>query len=163
MQDGEPRYVTAVSTTDVHEGWREHRSDGGVIIDVPSGEIVARGLSMPHSPRLCDGQLYALNSGAGELVKVDPAHRFIGLDGYQKVIDSGVDVVILTTPPGFRPQHLKAAVAANKHIFCEKPVATDAPGIRSVLESVEEAKKKKLALEDRLSALEDRIIPDIIA
>jgi len=79
-------------------------------------------------------------------VKVDPEHQFVGLDAYQKVIDSGVDVVLLATPPGFRPQHLAAAVAAGKHIFCEKPVATDAPGIRSVLKSVEEAKRKKLAL-----------------
>ncbi len=79
-------------------------------------------------------------------VQVDEAHRFIGLDAYQKVIDSGVDVVLLTTPPGFRPMHLKAAVAAGKHIFCEKPVATDAPGIRSVLESVAAAKQKNLAL-----------------
>ncbi len=79
-------------------------------------------------------------------VKVDPDHSFVGLDAYQKVIDSGVDVVLLATPPGFRPMHLKAAVAAGKHIFCEKPVATDAPGIRSVLESVAEAKKKNLAL-----------------
>ena len=79
-------------------------------------------------------------------VQVDEAHRFVGLDAYQKVIDSGVDVVLLTTPPGFRPMHLKAAVAAGKHIFCEKPVATDAPGIRSVLESVESAKQKNLAL-----------------
>ncbi len=81
-----------------------------------------------------------------ERVNVDPDHCFVGLDAYQKVIDSGVDVVLLATPPGFRPTHLKAAVAAGKHIFCEKPVATDAPGIRSVLESVEEAKRKKLSL-----------------
>ena len=79
-------------------------------------------------------------------VNVDPDHCFVGLDAYQKVIDSGVDVVLLATPPGFRPTHLKAAVAAGKHIFCEKPVATDAPGIRSVLESVAEAKRKKLSL-----------------
>ncbi|HEY3862321.1 MAG TPA: Gfo/Idh/MocA family oxidoreductase [Verrucomicrobiae bacterium] len=79
-------------------------------------------------------------------VKVEPDHCFVGLDAYQKVIDSGVDVVILTTPPGFRPIHLKAAVAAGKHIFCEKPVATDAPGVRSVLETVEEARRKKLVL-----------------
>jgi len=51
-------------------------------------------------------------------------------------------VVILATPPGFRPQHLKAAVAAGKHIFCEKPMATDAPGVRSVMASVAEAKRK---------------------
>jgi predicted dehydrogenase len=57
-----------------------------------------------------------------------------------------VDVVLLASPPGFRPLHLQAAVAAGKHIFCEKPMATDAPGVRSVLESVAEAKKKNLAL-----------------
>ncbi len=90
--------------------------------------------------------LNALKKENADKVKVEPDHCFIGLDGYQKVIDSGVDVVILTTPPGFRPQHLKAAVEAGKHVFCEKPVATDGPGIRSVLASVEEVKKKKLAL-----------------
>jgi myo-inositol 2-dehydrogenase / D-chiro-inositol 1-dehydrogenase len=90
--------------------------------------------------------LESLRHEVPEKVKVDPDHCFVGLDAYQKVIDSGVDVVLLATPPGFRPQHLKAAVAAGKHIFCEKPVATDAPGVRSVLETVEEAKRKNLAL-----------------
>ena len=79
-------------------------------------------------------------------VKVTPDKCFIGLDAYQKVIDSGVDLVILATPPGFRPAHIKAAVAAGKHVFTEKPMATDAPGVRSVLASVEEAKKKNLAM-----------------
>jgi uncharacterized protein (TIGR03032 family) len=73
LRDGAPAFVTAVSTTDVHEGWREHRRDGGVVIDVPSGEIVTRGLSMPHSPRLHEGKLYVLNSGAGEFGRVDLA------------------------------------------------------------------------------------------
>ena len=71
---------------------------------------------------------------------------FVGLDAYQKVIDSGVNYVILATPPGFRPYHLKAAVAAGKNIFTEKPVGTDAPGIRSVLETYEKAKDKGLAI-----------------
>jgi predicted dehydrogenase len=71
---------------------------------------------------------------------------FVGLDAYQKVINSGVDVVLLASPPGFRPVHLRAAVEAGKQIFCEKPMATDAPGVRSVLESVRIAKEKKLAL-----------------
>lgn len=71
MRDGAPAFVTAASTTDTREAWREHRRDGGVIIDVASGEIVARGLSMPHSPRLHRGRLYALNSGAGEFGSVD--------------------------------------------------------------------------------------------
>lgn len=79
-------------------------------------------------------------------VNVLPDHVFSGLDAYQKAIDSGVDVVLLATPPGFRPQHLKAAVAAGKHVFCEKPMATDAPGVRSVMESVRAAKEKKTAL-----------------
>jgi predicted dehydrogenase len=81
-----------------------------------------------------------------EKVKVTPDNCFVGLDAFQKVIDSGVDVVLLATPPGFRPQHLKAAVAAGKHIFTEKPMATDAPGVRSVIASAEEAKKKNLSL-----------------
>ena len=87
-----------------------------------------------------------LQKDFGDKVKVDEAHQFVGLDAYQKVIDSGVDVVLLATPPVFRPMHLKAAVAAGKHIFCEKPVATDAPGVRSVMETVAESKKKGLCL-----------------
>lgn len=79
-------------------------------------------------------------------VKVAPENCFVGLDAYQKVIGSGVDVVLLATPPGFRPQHLRAAVEAGKHVFCEKPMATDAPGVRSVMESARMAKEKQLSL-----------------
>jgi myo-inositol 2-dehydrogenase/D-chiro-inositol 1-dehydrogenase len=91
-------------------------------------------------------QSLAANEQFGPRVKVPDSACFVGLDAYQKVIDSGVDVVLLATPPGFRPQHLRAAVAAGKHIFCEKPMATDAPGVRSVLESAAQAKEKNLAL-----------------
>jgi myo-inositol 2-dehydrogenase/D-chiro-inositol 1-dehydrogenase len=93
-----------------------------------------------------NASLDALRQQAPDKVKVDTDHCFVGLDAYQKLIDSGVDVVLLATPPGFRPVHLQAAVAAGKHIFCEKPVATDAPGLRSVLATVEEARRKKLSL-----------------
>lgn len=93
-----------------------------------------------------ESSLRALKAQAGDKVQVTKEKTFIGLDAYQKVIDSGVDLVVLATPPGFRPMHLKAAVAAGKHVFCEKPCATDGPGVRSVLASVEEAKKKNLAL-----------------
>lgn len=79
-------------------------------------------------------------------VKVTPDTTFAGLDAYQKVIGAGVDVVLLCTPPGFRPQHLKAAVEAGKHVFCEKPMATDVPGVRSVIASAAQAKEKNLAL-----------------
>ena len=71
---------------------------------------------------------------------------FTGLDAYQKLIDSGVDVVLLATPPGFRPQHLRAAIQANKHVFCEKPIAVDGPGVRHVLETAKMAKEKNLSL-----------------
>ena len=78
-----------------------------------------------------------------ERVSVPESRQFIGLDAYQKVIEN-CDVVLLATPPGFRPLHLRAAVEAGKHIFSEKPVATDAPGVRSVMESAALAEKKGL-------------------
>ncbi|MBI5394659.1 MAG: Gfo/Idh/MocA family oxidoreductase [Verrucomicrobia bacterium] len=80
-----------------------------------------------------------------ERVNVPAARQFIGLDAYQKVIEN-CDLVVLATPPGFRPQHLRAAVDAGRHVFSEKPVATDAPGVRSVMESAALAEKKGLAL-----------------
>jgi myo-inositol 2-dehydrogenase / D-chiro-inositol 1-dehydrogenase len=80
----------------------------------------------------------------GSRVKIDRA--FFGLDAYDKVINSGVDVVLLATPPGFRPQHLTAAVNAGKHVFCEKPCATDSPGVREVMAAQKLAQTKGLAL-----------------
>lgn len=71
VEDGAPLYATAVSRSDVFDGWRDRRDGGGVVIDVGSGEIIAEGLSMPHSPRLHDGRLWLLNSGTGELGNVD--------------------------------------------------------------------------------------------
>ena len=76
-------------------------------------------------------------------INVPMERRFDGFDGYKKVLPL-VDVVILTTPPGFRPIHFEAAVEADKQIFMEKPLATDAPGIRSILATAEKAKAKKL-------------------
>jgi predicted dehydrogenase len=79
-------------------------------------------------------------------VQVPQDRCFVGFDAYKQVIDSGVDVVLLCTPPHFRPLHLDAAVAAGKHIFAEKPVAVDAPGVRRVLATCGEAKKKNLSV-----------------
>jgi uncharacterized protein (TIGR03032 family) len=73
MEDGVPRYVTAVNTTDVKDGWRHKPRDGGVVIEVESKQIVASGLSMPHSPRVHDGALWVQDSGRGFLVRIDPA------------------------------------------------------------------------------------------
>ena len=77
-------------------------------------------------------------------IDVPPERQFTGLDAYRKAIDSGVDVVLLAQPPGYRPQHFEYAIRAGKHVFMEKPVATDAAGIRRVLAAAEEAKKKNL-------------------
>lgn len=93
-----------------------------------------------------EASLAAIIEEQPKKVKVDKAHKFVGFDAYKKVIESGVDVVILTTPPAFRPQHLTAAVNAGKHVFCEKPVAVDAPGVRQVLEAAKQAKSKNLSL-----------------
>jgi uncharacterized protein (TIGR03032 family) len=86
MEDGRPKYVTALGQTDEAGGWRACRLDGGVVIDVPSKEIVAQGLCMPHSPRVHRGRLWVLNSGAGELISIDLAtgrsEVVIALPGY---------------------------------------------------------------------------------
>lgn len=71
VRDGRVRYVTAVSQSDVADGWRDRRGDGGCVIDLQTGDLVARGLSMPHSPRWYRGKLWVLNSGSGEFGSVD--------------------------------------------------------------------------------------------
>jgi len=76
---------------------------------------------------------------------VNPDHRFAGFDAYKKVIDS-CDVVLFATSPHFRPMHVRYAVEQGKHMFIEKPIATDAPGVRSVMESCRIAKQKKIAV-----------------
>jgi len=85
-------------------------------------------------------------SNAPERIDVPTERRFVGMDAFREVIASDVDVVLLTTPPGFRPQHFEAAIAAGKHAFCEKPMAVDAAGVRSVMKTVEEAKRKNLGV-----------------
>jgi myo-inositol 2-dehydrogenase/D-chiro-inositol 1-dehydrogenase len=95
-----------------------------------------------------------LKSSLGNLSR-DPALRdkisvkdrcFTGFNAYQDVINSGVHVVLLCGPPGFRPQHLRAAVTANKHIFAEKPVAVDAPGVRAVMAACDDARQRNLSI-----------------
>jgi predicted dehydrogenase len=108
-------------------------------------------------------------------LKVPKENQFVGFDAYKKAI-SLADVVILTTPPGFRPMHFEEAVAKGKHVFMEKPVATDAPGIRRVLKAAEESKKKNLKvgvglqrhyqtsyLETYKRVIDQKVIGDIVS
>lgn len=81
--------------------------------------------------------------GDSKKVKVKKKHKFVGFDAAQKAMDLA-DVVILATPPGFRPQHFEYAIDNGKHVFMEKPVATDMPGVRKVLAAAEKAKENKL-------------------
>jgi uncharacterized protein (TIGR03032 family) len=126
--DGAPRYATALGATDVRDGWRAEKAHGGCIIDIPSGEIVSRALSMPHSPRWHDGRLWLVESGTGQLVLVDPVtgrrqrvaelpgftrglalagpYAFIGLSKIRKT--SAMDGV----PLAQRREQLKCGVAA---------------------------------------------------
>lgn len=82
-------------------------------------------------------------SGSDKRLQVKEGNKFVGFDAYKKAIPLA-DVVILATPPGFRPAHFEEAIRLNKHVFMEKPVATDPAGIQKVLEVAEDAKKKKL-------------------
>lgn len=108
-------------------------------------DVVLTAMGDAFSDRL-EESYKSLVEVAPKKVKVTKASKFVGFDAYKKVIDSGVDVVLLATPPGFRPEHLMAAVNAGKHVFCEKPVAVDAPGVRKVLEAAKKAKEKNLSL-----------------
>lgn len=108
-------------------------------------DVVLTAMADAFSDRL-EESYKSLVEIAPQKVQVDKANKFVGFDAYKKLIASGVDVVILTTPPYFRPDHLAAAVDAGKHVFCEKPVAVDAPGVRKVIEAAKKAAEKKLSL-----------------
>jgi myo-inositol 2-dehydrogenase / D-chiro-inositol 1-dehydrogenase len=118
-------------------------------LGAPGIEIVALGDVMPDRLAQCRAQLAevaAENPAFAACYAVTDERCFTGLDAYEHVLASGIDLVILATPPGFRPLHLAAAVAAGKHVFTEKPVAVDAAGIRSVLATAEQARRAKLAV-----------------
>jgi uncharacterized protein (TIGR03032 family) len=89
--DNAPAWVTALGETDTENGWREHKANGGCLIHVATGEVVLRGLAMPHSPRLYRGQLYLLDSGHGTLLRVDPTsgerHTLLTLPGFTRGLD----------------------------------------------------------------------------
>ncbi len=97
-------------------------------------------------PESLQSSLNNLKQQAAARIDVPAERQFTGFDAYKQLLATDVDVVLLATPPHFRPIHFKAAVEAGKHVFCEKPVAVDAPGVRSVLETAELAKQKNLSV-----------------
>ena len=113
--------------------------DGQVYL-VAAGDVFAD--RMESSLKELEGSL----GDKKDRLRVEADKKFLGFDAYKKVIDSDIDVVILSTPPHFRPEHIQYAIEKGKHVFCEKPIAVDAPGVRSVMETVELARQKKLVL-----------------
>ncbi|MEM6363036.1 MAG: Gfo/Idh/MocA family oxidoreductase [Planctomycetota bacterium] len=93
-----------------------------------------------------DRAIQQISRKFADKVAVTPETTFVGLDAYKKAIDVDCDLVVIATPPGFKPQQFEYAVNKGRHIFMEKPVAVDAPGARRVMKSVEESKKKNLML-----------------
>src|SRR5215471_646700 len=88
----------------------------------------------------------ALKPELSSRFKVEPDHRFIGFDAYQKLITSGVDIVMIATHPAYRPMHFEAAVNAKKHIFCEKPMGTDPVGVRRYMTAAKKSEELKLTV-----------------
>ncbi len=123
MQGGKPRFVTALGETDAVGGWRAGKAGGGVVIDVPADRVVLRGLSMPHSPRLHDGVLYVLNSGAGELWRVDLdsfRHEVVcRLPGYLRGLDFAGPYALIGL-----------SMIREKHVFGGLPVQERNPALR---------------------------------
>lgn len=115
----------------------------------PNTKLVALGDLFPESIEKSVANL-AGDKEFGDRVDVPPERRFVGIDAYKGVIDA-CDVVLLAAPPHFRPAHFEAAVAAGKHIFTEKPIAVDAPGVRRTVAACEEAKRKGLAVTSGLN------------
>ena len=111
----------------------------------PGVKIVALGDLFKDRLDGCLGRLTG-DEKLKERVDITPDRCFTGFDNYEKVIDCGVDMVIMAAPPGFRPAHVKYAVDKGKHIFMEKPVAVDAPGVKLILEAGDLATQKKLGI-----------------
>jgi predicted dehydrogenase len=129
--------------------WARHGAAVDCVRSSAGIEIVAMGDLFPDriaAARAEVAKLAAEDAVVAAGFRVTDDHTFSGFDAYRKVIDSDVDLVILATPPGFRPAHFATAVAAGRHVFMEKPVAVDPTGVRSVLATTEVARQQGLAI-----------------
>lgn len=124
-------------------------------------ELVAMGDAFEDRARSSLAEIQKRDKLAAK-IKVTPETTFIGFDAFEKVLGAGVDVVILATPPHFRPDQFRAAIAAGKHVFMEKPVAVDGHGVRTVLEAAAAAKQKDLKVGVGLQRHHDRGYQEVI-
>ncbi len=137
-------------------------------------KVVLHAMGDMFEDRLSGTRNYLKDALKGQYQVTDD-RCWTGFDAYKNVIASGVDVIILTTPPGFRPAHFAAAIDAGKHVFTEKPVAVDGPGVRAVIAAADQAKQKNLsvvagtqrrhdvAYREAMNRIHDGAIGDVVA
>src|SRR3954470_10906823 len=127
-------------------GGRGTQAMENILMGAPNVEITA--LADVFEDRMEDSirKTRALRPEFSNRFKVEPDHRFVGFDAYKKLINSGVDIVMLATNPAYRPMHFEAAVEAKKHIFCEKPMGTDPTGVRRYMAAAKKSEELKLTV-----------------
>lgn len=131
--------VELVAMADVFEDKLE-----GSIRNLRNPEYVARSVSRGQGQKI--EATPELVSSITSRVNVAPERRFTGFDAFRKLVNSDIDIVMLCTPPGYRPMHFEAAVNAKKHVFAEKPIATDATGVRQFIAAAKKAEEMKLTV-----------------
>src|SRR5439155_5984346 len=130
-------------------------------INTMGGEVKMIAMADAFQDRLQTG-LRTISGQHKDKVEVPKDRQFVGLNAYKELLQTDCDMVILATPPGFRPLHFEAAVKAGKHIFAEKPVAVDAAGVRKFLAANEEAKQKGLTVAIGLQRRHERAYMDTV-
>jgi predicted dehydrogenase len=157
-------------------GGRGAQAVENVLTGCPNVEVTAMAdIFEDHLERQLKRLTGHQNPSISSRVKVDAEHRFLGFEAYKKVIASDVDIVMLCTPPGYRPEHFEAAVNAKKHVFCEKPFGTDPVGVRRFMAAAKKSEELKLSVKsgaqrrsqqsylERYKRVRDGEIGDILA
>ena len=137
-------------------GGRGTQAVADLLIGTENTEVIAMGDVFKDK---LDASLKRLKANARvtERVLVDPEHQFVGFDAYKKVINSGVDIVMLCTPPGYRPEHFEACVEGKKHVFCEKPFGTDPVGVKRFMAAARKSERLRLTV---VTGAQRRFSPD---
>ncbi len=145
--------VELVAMADIFEDHLE-----GALKNLRDPKYVARhaGITVERDGKPKEMSAQELVSSIQPRIKVSPDRHFVGFDAYRKLAQSDVDIVMLATPPGYRPVHFEAAIEAGKHVFTEKPIATDATGARRFLAAGRKAAEKRLTVMSGAQRREDR-------
>ena len=152
--------IELVAMADVFE---DHLEDSLKKLRDPKFVSLHKGIIVERDGQAKEMSAEDLTASITPRIKVEPDHHFVGFDAYQKLIHSDLDIVMLTTPPGYRPIHFEAAVEAGKHVFAEKPIATDATGVRRFMAAGRKAAEKKLTVMSGAQRHEDKPYVESVA